>query len=151
LPDRATTRPDAAGPEIGQRLSAARLQRGLSQGTVARRAGVAATYLSRLENGRVQPTFRMVMRITTAMRLDLAELVEPSREGHQGTCPVTPQGRCLLDLIRPEEHAVPGEHYTPREVKLLRNVASWIKRVPSDRVRALEILLADLMQSAAQK
>lgn len=148
MPDAATPPSRSAIPDVGRRLTTARLRRSLSQGTVARRAGIAATYLSRVENGKIQPTFRTVMRIASAMRLDLEELVGPRRShGQIGACPVTQRGHCLLDLIRPEDLAVPDEHYTPREVKLLRNVATWMKRAPAGRVRALEVLLEDLMQA----
>ena len=43
--------------EIGKRLGTVRAQRGLSQGTVSRLAGLAPSYLSKIENGRIQPTF----------------------------------------------------------------------------------------------
>lgn len=139
--------PEASADDVGRRLSAARLQRGLAQGSVARDAGLAASYLSRIENGKVQPTFRTVMQIVNAIGADMEEIVGPGPESHHrdGPCPVTARGRCLLDLIASEPD---GEHYSPREVKLLRRFAGWLKSAQPSRVRAIEVLLEDLLQVA---
>jgi transcriptional regulator with XRE-family HTH domain len=136
-------------PEVGRRFSAARLRRGLSQGTVARRAGIAASYLSRIETGKIQPTFRTAMKILLAMDADADEIVGPhaTRDRQKRGCPVSSEGRCLLDLIRQESLPAAGkgpESYTPRQIRLLRRMAGWIRHASSDRLRAMEILLEDL-------
>jgi transcriptional regulator with XRE-family HTH domain len=114
---------------------------------VARRAGIVASYLSRVENGKIQPTFRMVWRLLAALRCDLQEVIGPeSPAAPLGHCPITGAGRCMLELIRPEPG---GESYTPREVRLLRQVATWMKQARQDRVRALEVLLEELCRSGA--
>jgi len=143
-------------PDVGRRLNAARLRRGLSQGTVARRAGIAASYLSRVENGKIQPTFRMVLRIAEAMRADFSEIVGPTKPGNKraGICPVTDHGRCLLDSIRAEtapDGADEGDSYTPRQVRLLRRLALWMHRADASRLRAMEILLEDLMEGVQSR
>ncbi|MDX1387647.1 MAG: helix-turn-helix transcriptional regulator [Acidobacteriota bacterium] len=133
-------------PEIGQRIAAARLRRGLSQGTVARRSGIAPSYLSRIENRKIQPSFKTVTRIASAMRISLAELADTELPSPR-PCPVSRGGHCLLDLIRSElevARGVKGETYTPREVQMLSRFAAWIKSVPPDRVRAMDILLQEL-------
>jgi transcriptional regulator with XRE-family HTH domain len=134
---------DVTFPDIGRRLCAARVRRGLSQGTVARMAGIGSSYLSRIENGRIQPSFRTVVRVQRAINADLDELAgpEPDRR-RRGPCPITGSGSCLLDLIRAAD--AKGESYTPRQVRLLRSVASWARRAPPDRLRAMEILVEDL-------
>jgi len=138
-------------PEVGRRLSAARLRRGLSQGQIAMRAGVATSYLSRVENGKIQPSFRTVMRIQRALGVGFEEIAGPDPpKKRNGPCPVSKKGRCLLDLIRSEalvRHAA-EEAYSPREVRLLRKVATWLKISPSDRVRALETLVDDLIEGS---
>ena len=145
--------PDTSGLSIGRRLSAARLERGLSQGIVARQAGIAPSYLSRIETGKVQPTFRTVARVARALKVPMEQITasESLAGDKRGPCPVSRHGRCLLDLIRSETEvdAAPGlEVYSPREIRLLRRVARWVKVVPSDRLRALEILLEDLTRGA---
>jgi len=143
-----TRRADDDTPEswhVGQRLATARMMRGLAQVELARRAQVAPSYLSRVETGKVQPTFRSVMHIAGAMGAELSEIVGPDTPGElRRQCPVTAKGQCLLDLVAQEaDH----ERYSPREIRLLRRFAAWIKTAQSDRVRAIEVLLDDLMSA----
>lgn len=136
--------------QVGHRLRSARLQRGLSQGTVARRAGIAPSYLSRVETESVQPTFRTVLRIQQALKADVVELLGQEPEQRDGACPVSTSGHCMLDLVRSETDALraaDGEYYTPREIRLLRRLAAWMKAVRPDRLRAMEILLEDLRKA----
>jgi DNA-binding XRE family transcriptional regulator len=135
-------------PKVGQRLAAARLQRSLSQGTVARRAGIAPSYLSRIENDKVQPTFRTVSRVARAMQLSFSELAGGEANLDGRVCPVSRSGHCLLDLI----HSDVGkdkdpEGFTTRQVRLLRRFAAWVQTVPADRQRAMEVLLDDLTRA----
>ncbi len=134
-------------PEIGQRLMAARLQRGLAQSEVAHRAGLAPSYLSRIENGHIQPSFRAVMEIAEALGASLHELAEapPAKGGTRGACPVTAHGHCLLDLIAEEAD---DEHYSPREVRLIRRFTGFLKQASPERLRVLEVLLEDLTRAA---
>lgn len=143
---------DAKTFDLGRRLEAARLIRGLTQSELARRAGLAPSYLSRLENGKVQPTFRTVLHIVRVMGADFDELVGPApRKGKaRGACPVTPKGQCLLDMMRPTLEMDSGR-YSPRELRLLRRFATWIKAAPGDRLRAMEILLEDLAYAAGDE
>ena len=79
-----------------------------------------------------------------------SEIVGPDVPGKRphGPCPVTAAGRCLLDLIAAEaDH----EHYSPREVRLLRRFAVWLKSAEPSRVRAIEVLLDDLMRAADEE
>lgn len=143
--------------ELGRRLASARLWRGLSQGTVARRAGIAPSYLSRIENGKVQPTFRTVLRVQRALRVDLREILACEKAGGpgwRGACPISRTGVCLLESIRPEREALrdkSGECYTPREIRLVRQLACWIKTVNPDRLRAMEVLMEDLASGETAK
>jgi transcriptional regulator with XRE-family HTH domain len=138
--------------QIGRRLRSARLQRGLSQGTVARRAGIAPSYLSRVETESVQPTFRTVLRIHHALRADVAELLGQEQDEREGACPVSASGHCMLDLVRSESDAsrLADEYYTPREIRLLRRMAAWMKSVKQDRLRAMEVLFEDLGRVASE-
>jgi transcriptional regulator with XRE-family HTH domain len=134
-------------PSVGQRLAAARLQRGLAQTDVARRAGLAPSYLSRIENGKVQPTFPTVMSVVHAIGADPSEIVGPvtPEKKSRGPCPVTARGRCLLDLIGTKSDE---EHYTPREIRMLKSFAALLKSAKPERVRAMEVLLESLAQAA---
>ena len=132
--------------KIGRRLGALRARRGLSQGTVARMSGIAPSYLSRVESGKVQPTFPTLWRIMSALRADFAELLGPesAKESRRGGCPVSGNGQCLLDLLRSEQEVAQDptrKLYTAREVRFLGRVSAWMKRAPADRLRALETIL----------
>jgi len=145
-------RPNAAGLEVGRRLAGARLRRGLSQGTAARLAGIAPSYLSRVETGKVQPTMRTVLRVARAVKVSAADLLAVPSESKGCPCPVTASGRCLVDLVRTEaETAGRGtdETYTPRQIRLIRRFASWLRRLEPDRLRAIELLLGGVSETAA--
>jgi transcriptional regulator with XRE-family HTH domain len=138
---------------IGRRLAAARLRRGLSQGSVARRAGLAPSYLSRIETGKIQPTFATVTRITGALRVSLHEIGGPMQQaqGDGGPCPLTTAGRCMVDLIRSEpevERGLAEEAFTPRQVRLLRRLIVWMHGAGSEKLRAMEIILEEMTKGA---
>jgi transcriptional regulator with XRE-family HTH domain len=57
---------DEVAADGGERINASRLARKLSQVAVARRAGIAASYLSRIESGNVHPTLGTALRIASA-------------------------------------------------------------------------------------
>ena len=145
---------EATPPDIGPRLGALRARRGLSQGTVARRCGIAPPHLSRIENGRVQPTFSTVWRILRAMNGDLTEVLDPQSRAGRAHCPLTEHGHCLLDLIRTEDEVAREpmlEFYTPRETRLFHDLARLCKHRPRDLVRALEIVLRELLRDMPQE
>ncbi|MFQ5653326.1 MAG: helix-turn-helix domain-containing protein [Planctomycetota bacterium] len=148
-----TSRPHE--PDLGRRLASARLQRSLSQGTAARLAGIAPSYLSRIETGKVHPTFRTVLRIATALRLPLDQVAGPGPldKLKDGPCPISAGGHCLLDLIRCDAAADGSEQpevYTPRQVRLLRRFATWLRRIQPDRLKAMEVLLEELLGGASR-
>ena len=62
---------------IGQAVRERRLDLGLSQTEVARRAGMTQPALSRLEAGGVIPTIPLLERITAALDADLIVEISP--------------------------------------------------------------------------
>jgi len=135
---------------IGPRLASLRAQRGVSQGAVARRAEIAPSYLSRIETGRVQPTLPMLLRILDALHADLTDLRSPGADKRPTTapCPVSGQGACLLELVRREADVARAEGrevYSVREVRLLHDLAGWMRKATPERVRAIEMLIAELI------
>ena len=140
--------------DVGKRISAGRRQRALSQETVARRARIHASYLSRIENGKVHPTVRTALRIATALRMPLDELLGPSPPDRTGQpCPVSPQGTCLLELNDAGSDADRGasqDGYSPQQLRLFRRLTSLIQRSSPKSLRALEVLLSELVQEAGQ-
>jgi transcriptional regulator with XRE-family HTH domain len=128
--------------EVGGRILAGRLRRGLSQGTVSRLAGIHPSYLSRIETGKVHPTVRTAVRIATALQLSLDELLGPSpSDSSEKPCPISPNGRCFLDLIesRAGKKGAPGA-YSPRQLRLLRKLAGLVETGSPRLLNALESL-----------
>ncbi len=63
---------------FGDRLKARRKELGLSQRALAARAGVDYTYLSKIENGRLEhtPSIRTIQGLARALQLDELELMD---------------------------------------------------------------------------
>jgi transcriptional regulator with XRE-family HTH domain len=61
----------------GELLKASRLERGLDQATLARRAGTTQNYVSRVERGVVSPSVRTLERLMHAMGYRLVLDSEP--------------------------------------------------------------------------
>lgn len=70
----AVEEPDVASPDVGQRLRAARLAKGLSARQLAAQAEVTPAYLSRLENGQLSPTVSTLSRVMQALGQPVADL-----------------------------------------------------------------------------
>lgn len=138
--------------EVGPRLAAIRASHGLSQGTAARLAGLAPAYLSRIETGHVHPTFTTVVRVLDALHANLDDLRAPDevRPKSHPACPVTAQGACLLELMRTSAEVARSEGreaYSLREVQILRELLTFMRAATPERVRAIEMLLQELLRS----
>jgi transcriptional regulator with XRE-family HTH domain len=137
-------------PDLGQRVSAHRSQLGLSQTAVAERAGLAPSYLSRIENGKIYPTMPTAQKIATALRVPLSELLEPTppQRKHQ-RCPVTTKGMCLIDLIDPKWEPGSkgrGERYTPRQIHLMRRFTALVREGSPELLKSLEVVVGGLLE-----
>jgi transcriptional regulator with XRE-family HTH domain len=143
------------GLDLGQRLAATRIQSGLSQNAVAHRAGLAASYLSRIEAGKIQPTVPTANKIAAALTISLSELLapRPSNLAKRG-CQVSGDGTCLLDLLDPKwEFRSKGseERYSPRQLRLLRRFAALLREGSPELIKGLELLVGSLVKAAPQQ
>ena len=141
-------------PQLGQRVAASRSQLGLSQTDVAKRAGLAASYLSRIENGKIHPTVPTAQKIAGALRVPLGELLGPTplQQKDQG-CPVSSKGICLIDLIdhRPQFRSVDSvEHYSPRQIRVLRRFMGLLRRASPGLLGALEVVIGELAERRSE-
>lgn len=85
-------------PSIGKVLRDARLEAGLSQGVVAKRAGMGANHLSQVELGRsASPEFNTVARIAAALHLSLDEVA--ARSGAPGFRKVTKLNKTTEEAV----------------------------------------------------
>ena len=139
---------------IGTRILQARTQKNLSQTQLSQRTGMAGSYLSRIENRKIEPGPRTLKRIADALGIPLSELF---REGvaapslHQ--CVVTMSGNCIMETMRSRKNKrrppQPGaENYTSRQLQLLR-MANYLIQIGSPRVLdSLDLLLSSLLSSS---
>jgi transcriptional regulator with XRE-family HTH domain len=66
--------------ELAAAIKALREQAGLSQAALGRRSNIDLAEISRLESGRVDPTWGMVRRIAGGLGVTMKELAERSVE-----------------------------------------------------------------------
>ena len=65
--------------EFGRRVRALRLQLGVSQEALGERARLHRTYVGRLERGELNPSLHNVVRLATALGVDVTDLVRALR------------------------------------------------------------------------
>ncbi len=61
--------------QVGMRLKAFRVKRGLSQEALAKQAGISRGYLLRLEAGRQDPTVGMLEKLAKALKVKVGALL----------------------------------------------------------------------------
>jgi transcriptional regulator with XRE-family HTH domain len=59
---------------IGKRIQELRKQRGLSQEQIAEKAEISSNYLSRIECGKENPTLDMLVKLASALKVEMWEL-----------------------------------------------------------------------------
>ncbi len=65
-----------AAQQFGANVARAREQGGLSQSQLARKIEVVDTYISRIETGRAQPSFRLILAIASQLDTTPAKLFD---------------------------------------------------------------------------
>ena len=93
------------GTGLARRLREVRSATGLSQAAVGKRVGLAHTYISRLENGRITPGLRLLERLANALEVELYQLflgggARPESPKLLPLVPDGPQERSLLQTFR---------------------------------------------------
>ncbi len=71
----------AAEETLGSRLKAQRLARKLTMDALSRLAGVSKAMLSQIEKDKVNPTVGVMLRISEALKVSIAELVQSGSPG----------------------------------------------------------------------
>jgi transcriptional regulator with XRE-family HTH domain len=127
----------------------------LTQIAVAKRAGLAPSYLSRIEHGKIFPTVPTAQKIATALRIPLIELLGPTPSQKKNkACPVSAKGTCLIDLIDPKwgfGSRVQAERYSPRQIRLMRRFTALVRVGSPELLKSLEVVVSDLLEPSKQK
>lgn len=139
---------------IGTRIIQLRNKEGLTQQELSDRTGLAASYLSRIENRHLEPRPNTLRKIASALGVPVSEIFQ-ERPAQLGTlqCVITSSGNCIMNLL----HSSHGKHvqsnqecYNPRQLQLLRMANYLIQTADKRLLDSLEVLLSALL-SVEQK
>lgn len=135
---------------VGKRILRLRLEANRTQREISEVTGLAVSYLSRLENGRITPTIPTLTKIANALSVDVTAFFgqEPALESGD-RCPVSTSGKCVLDQLlvgRGRRPDTKWDGYTPQQLELLRLCDYLIhtgdKEVMTSLQTVMEALLA---------
>ena len=134
---------------IGTRIIQIRNHKGISQRQLSERSGIASSYLSRIENRRVEPQPKTLRRIAEALGVPVSEMFD-ERPGVATVpqCSISVSGRCISELLTSGRSKVAPprpESYSPRQIQLLRMSAYLIQTADSRLLDTLEMLLGALL------
>lgn len=137
---------------IGTRIIQARNQKNISQRELSERSGIASSYLSRIENRRLQPRPKTLRRIAEALGVPLADFFREGRAGQaMPQCAITPSGDCLMEGLRSRRRKGQRreiEAFSPRQLQVLRTACYLIQTGNSRLLDALDVLLGALLASS---
>jgi transcriptional regulator with XRE-family HTH domain len=136
---------------IGSRVIQIRNQKDLTQQQVSQRSGIAPSYLSRIENRRIEPGPKTLRRIAEALGVPVSEFFQESQAAlKKSRCAITSSGSCIMDLLRSgrgKAASASGETYTPQQLQLLR-MANYLIQSGDHRILdALDLLLSAMLSS----
>lgn len=134
---------------VGKRILRLRLERQLTQRDISEETGLAVSYLSRLENGRITPTIPTLSKIAQALGVDVTAFFgQEAQADTDDKCPVSSSGRCVLDQLlvgRGRKPDTRWEGYTPQQLDLLRLCDFLIHTGDKDILSSLSTLLEALL------
>jgi len=138
---------------VGRKIQQLRLGSKKTQREVADRTGLAISYLSRLENGHVNPSVGTLAKISEAFGVPLTSFFDGESVLEAGDrCPVSPSGRGILDqpfVNRGRKPESGLECYSPEQLKALRMCSLLLQTGRPQLVRSLNTLIESLLALAA--
>lgn len=69
--------------ELGKKIKKIRKERGLTLMELAEKSGVSQGYLSRIENGRHDPTFSVLLQIARALQIQVSMLYQEEKQKYE--------------------------------------------------------------------
>lgn len=134
---------------IGTRIIQIRNEKNLTQKQISERSGIATSYLSRVENRRIEPRPQTLRRIAEALGVPVSDIfLEGSESRKTSQCLITVSGTCIMDLLRSgrgKTARTGPESYTTQQLQLLR-MANYLIQSGEGRVLdALDLLLNALL------
>ena len=140
---------------IGTRIIQLRNQKGLTQQQLSDLTGLAASYLSRIENRHLEPRPHTLSKIASALGVPMSEIFQ-ERSTQLGTlqCVITSSGNCIMNLLHSShgKQAQPTvESYDPHQLQLLRMANYLIQTADKRLLDSLEVLLGALLNAEQHK
>lgn len=116
--------------------------------------GLAVSYLSRVENGRLTPTLPTLNRIADALSVPLTALLDVGETLEaKDQCPVSLSGRCILDhpfVGRGRKPTEGVETYSREQLEALRLCNFLLHSGDKELLRALLTMLKALLAFKAR-
>ena len=141
---------------VGKAILRIRHEKQMTQRDVGDRAGLATSYVSRIENGRIQPTMTTLQRMASALGIPVSQIFqvgEQKRERPPHRCPVSSSGDCVGELIRSDNGPPPRGRkakYGSEELRMLRMADFVALHADRDTRRALCVLLESLVSQTTR-
>ncbi len=136
---------------IGTRIIQIRNQKSMTQRELSERSGIAGSYLSRIENRRLEAGPKTLRKIADALGVSLSDLFQEAPTA-QGTsqCVITASGNCIMEMLENRQGKGPRagtEGYAPHQLQLLRMANYLIQSGNSRLLDTLHVLLSALISS----
>ena len=141
---------------VGKAVLRIRQKQGLTQREVGLRARLATSYISRIENGHIQPTMTTLSRLARALEIPVAGIFQVGGDAdatEAKVCPVTGSGECVGELIRSNRGREPGNgkaRYGEEELRLLKMTDYLVNSGSKEIRQTLTVLLEALMTQAGR-
>ncbi len=141
---------------IGKTILRIRLEKGLTQRELGQAADLASSYVSRIENGRVQASTTTLGRIASALDVPVTELLSPETQ-HQAIpnlpCPVSQSGKCIGAQLRSNHGRSPLDQdatYSEEKLHLLRITDQLAHHGKREIRTTLRVFLESLLERASK-
>jgi transcriptional regulator with XRE-family HTH domain len=134
---------------VGRRIHQLRSESHITQRELGEVTGLAVSYLSRVENGRLTPTLPTLTKIAGALSVPLTALFDAKATLEaKDACPVSLSGRCLLDhpfTGRGKRPASGVESYSREQLEALRLCNFLLHIGDKELLRSLVTVLKGLL------
>lgn len=140
---------------IGTRIIRVRNHQGVTQRELSLRSGIASSYLSRIENRRLEPRPKTLRRIAEALGVPVGEFFQEGPAARQSyACAITVSGNCIMEMLssgRGKKPRSEAETYSPRQLQLLRMANYLIQSGNARLLDSLDLLLNALLNVSGVK
>ena len=134
---------------VGRRIQQLRSESRITQRELGETTGLAVSYLSRVENGRLTPTLPTLTKIAGALSVPLTALFDATATLEaRDLCPVSLSGRCILDHLfvgRGKKPTKGVETYSREQLEALRLCNFLLHTGDKDLLRTLLTILKGLL------